>query len=100
MKLNGLELAVEQFNAWQGNAVVFLDIVDNSVWCDVQDIPTYHSEQVIPLVSKDDLYGRTDTYSVTGVQSVAIAAKNKIAEGYEPWQFDYVLADVIQEALI
>lgn len=60
IEYDGLEAARQEFNNWNGNAVLFVDFSDNTAWTRVFEIPNYHSESIIAVYSKNDLYGRSD----------------------------------------
>lgn len=97
VKFEGMELAVKQFNGYQGIAVIFVDFDDNTAWCDLLDIPTYHSDSIVGIVSKDDLYGRNDKYRPDDVTWLAVKAKKLLDEGYEAWQLEYVMSEAYAE---
>lgn len=93
----GLEEARVEFNNWQGNAVIFIDFEDMTVWTDVFEIPTYHSDSIVSLISKDDLYGRNDRYNYMVLEKLAKTKHKDYKEGFAHWQIedDYRYAEVL-----
>ncbi|MGF7045705.1 hypothetical protein J2T13_000165 [Paenibacillus sp. DS2015] len=79
----GLEEARTQFNAYQGKAAIYVDFEDNTAWTEVFDLPVFHSENIIFLVTKDDLYGRNDRFGVERLNKILKAKAEKKAEGYD-----------------
>lgn len=77
-----LDVAVREFNNWQGNAVLFIDFSDMTAWTDINNVPSYHSDLIIPLLGKDDLYGRNDKYSFESVNDLANKAHVKHKRGW------------------
>lgn len=79
----GLEVARKEFNNWQGKAAIYMDFDDMTAWCEVQNLPTYHSEKIICLTYKDDLQGRNDRYGVDKLNDLAKAKMDKFNDGWE-----------------
>ncbi|MFS0841317.1 hypothetical protein [Paenibacillus sp. 1P03SA] len=78
----GLETARLEFNNWCGNAVIFIDFEENEAFCRVFEIPTYHSDKIIILYSKGDLYSRNDKIGSERLNKLAAAKLEKYKEGW------------------
>ncbi|WP_040985553.1 hypothetical protein [Oceanobacillus jeddahense] len=93
----GIEQAKKDFDMTQDGAVIFADLKDGSVWCDVFDIPTYHDDHVVYVVSKDDLFEPNETYAASTIRELAEMKKDMFEQGYDKLQIeaDYNFAEVL-----
>lgn len=96
----GLEQACKEFNNWQGKACIFIDFDDMNAWCEVFECRNYHSEEIVTLVrlvSKDDLYGRNDRYSLQILNDVAKAKLFDYKAGVDLLEIsdDYRYAEIL-----
>jgi len=71
--VEGLETARKEFNGWSGRSVIFVDFSDYTAWCGVQEIPSYHNEMIVVLVSKSDLHNRNDRFGAERLNKLAKA---------------------------
>jgi hypothetical protein len=59
---------VHAFNTWQGHAKIMYDISDGDIWTDVfansNEQNIYHSDTIICVYGKDDLWGRSGKVSL------------------------------------
>lgn len=82
LKIEGLEAARQEFNKWQGNAVIFVDFEDMTAWCLVFDIPSYHSEKIIKVAAKDNLYGRDTQIGADRLDQIVALMHSKMIVGW------------------
>lgn len=86
--MKGLEDARKEFNNWQGKAAIYADFSDNTAWCRVGDLPSYHSDTVVTVVFKGDLHGRNDRFGVERLNDLLTAMIGKYNEGWTKDDFE------------
>lgn len=96
----GLEQAREEFNKWQGHAIIVLDFDNRTAWCDVfasDNEWIEYQASIFKLVGKDSLLGRDDKYSLTVLEKLAEAKYQDHQEGREAWQINdnYCYSEII-----
>lgn len=93
----GLEKARQEFNNWQGQARISINFDDMTAWCDVHEIPDYHSDNIVRLVGKDDLHGRNDKYGKEKLERLAQAKLEKFKQGFSKDELgdDYIFAEYL-----
>ena len=82
-----IKTAVNEFNNWQGDAVIMCDTSDGAVWTDVfsgsTDWNEYHSKNIHELVSKRGINFRNTKVNVEAVNELlkAEAYKYNLIDG-------------------
>jgi len=62
-KFKNFEKSRREFNNWQGAAWIYFDLSDGEVMTRVFQPVSWHSDSIVTVYFKDDLYGRDDTIS-------------------------------------
>jgi hypothetical protein len=75
MKLTGIKRATGDYNHWQGDAVVMLDVSDGRIWTDTfvgsGSWNVYHSNTIISIISKRGMWSRDNRTSMADIRTVA-----------------------------
>lgn len=100
MNVKGLEQAREEFNKFEGSAVIFMDMKDNEAWCDAFEIKAYHDDAIVALVGKNDFHSPNDKYTLSTLKELATAKKKMFDQGYDRMELedDYHFAEILYYA--
>jgi len=83
VEIRNLDLARKQFNNWQGNATIFIDLEEREAWTIVEEDINYHDQHVIRLIDKDNLHERSFKYNKEQIDQLAKVKIEKYEEGWE-----------------
>lgn len=91
----GIIQAVEEYNNWQGHAVLKFDTSYNECWCDVfasnEEWKEYHSDTIHTILCKDNLYERDNKVRKAGMINI-------IQNGYFEGYLDQYMSEAAVEA--
>ena len=69
-----IKIAVQEYNQWQGDAVILCDTTDGSVWTDVfassNDWNEYHSDTIHSITSKRGLSSRDNKVNIEAIKEL------------------------------
>lgn len=74
MRLQGIRKAVQDFNGWQGCAVVMVDTSSGEIWTDIfssgNEWKQYHSDTIFKVTSKVRMDERDDRTTMKKVRQL------------------------------